>query len=105
MLYEVSSPNDGDTPSQQEEKIRSASRKLLDMAYEGLNEMNLAASNRAGSNLAGSNLAKLIIALRTPDYGPLLPQMLKTLDDAHRTNPHYAGWARHSYDDYLKQSQ
>ena len=110
MLYEVSSPNDRDTPSQQEEKIRAASQKFLDMAYEGLNETNPAGSNRAGSNLAGSNLAgsnlaKLIIALRTPDYGPLLPQMLKTLDDAHRANPHYAGWARHSYNDYLRQAQ
>jgi hypothetical protein len=90
MLYEVSSPNDGDTPSQQEEKIRAASQKFLDLAYEGLND---------------PKLAKMIIALRTPDYGPLLPQMLKTLDDVHRANPHYAGWARHSYNDYLKQSQ
>ena len=90
MLYEVSSPNDGDTPSQQEEKIRAASQKFLDTAYEGLND---------------PNLAKLIIALRTPDYGPLLPQMLKTLDNANRAKPHYAGWARHSYNDYLKQSQ
>ncbi len=105
MLYEVSSPNDGETPSQQEERIRAASQKFLDMAYEGLNEANRAGSNGAGSNLAGSNLAKMIIALRTPDYGPLLPQMLKSLDDAHRANPHYAGWARHSYNDYLKQSQ
>jgi hypothetical protein len=100
MLYEVSSPNDGDSPSQQEEKIRAASQKFLDMAYEGL-----ANPNPASSNLAGSNLATMIIALRTPDYGPRLPQMLKTLDEAHRANPHYAGWARHSYNDYLKTAQ
>jgi hypothetical protein len=58
------------------------------MAYGGLGE---------------PNLAKMVIALRTPDYGELLPQTLKILDDANRTNPHYLGWARHSYNDYLKE--
>jgi hypothetical protein len=48
------------------------------------------------------NLARMVIALRTPDYGELLPQMLKKLDDSNRANPHYMGWARHSYNDYLK---
>ena len=47
------------------------------------------------------NLAKLAIALRTPDYGPLLPQMLASLDAANRRNPHYLGRARHSYNDVL----
>ena len=32
----------------------------------------------------------------------LLPQMLKKLDDANRANPHYLGWASHSYSDYPK---
>ena len=95
MLYEVSNPGDGDSAAQKAEKIRAASQKFLEMAYEGLND----------PNLAGSNLAKMIIGLRTPDYGDLLPQMLKTLDDAHRTNPHYAGCARHSYNDHLKTAQ
>jgi hypothetical protein len=45
------------------------------------------------------------IGLRTPDYAELLPQMLATLDQANRANPHYAGWARHSYNDYLKAGQ
>ena len=90
MLYEVSSPQDGDSATQKAEKIRAASQKFLDMAYEGLSD---------------PGVAKMIIGLRTPDYGDLLPQMLKTLDDAHRTNPHYAGWARHSYNDYLKAAQ
>jgi hypothetical protein len=27
--------------------------------------------------------------------------MLQRLDDTNRTNPHYLGWARHSYNDYL----
>jgi hypothetical protein len=28
--------------------------------------------------------------------------MLKTLDDANGANPHYQGWARHSYNDVLQ---
>ena len=90
MLYELSSPGNGENAEQMTEKLRTASGKFLDMAYQGLD---------------GRNLAKMVIALRTPDYGELLPQMLKTLDDANRTNLHYAGWARHSYNDYLKAAQ
>jgi hypothetical protein len=41
----------------------------------------------------------MAIALRTPDYGPLLPQMLASLDAANCGNAHYLGWARHSYGD------
>jgi hypothetical protein len=56
------------------------------MAYDGLNE---------------PKLAKMIIALRTPDYADRLPEMLKSLDEANRANPNYAGCARHSYNDTL----
>ena len=87
MMYELSSPGDGESADQKAEKAEKASQKFLDMAYDGLD-------NR--------NLAKMAIALRTPDYGELLPQMLKKLDDANRANPHYLGWARHSYNDSLK---
>jgi hypothetical protein len=87
MMYELSSPGDGDTPAQQAEKAVSNSQKFLNMTYEGL---------------SGSNLAKMAIALRTPDYLDHLPEMLKALDDANRSNPHYLGWARHSYNDILK---
>jgi hypothetical protein len=87
MMYELSSPGDGESVEQKAQKVRNASRKFLDIAYDGL---------------GGLNLAKMVIALRTPDYGELLPQMLKTLDDANRANPHYLGWARHSYNDYLQ---
>jgi hypothetical protein len=66
--------------------VEKSSQKFLDMAYNGLGE---------------GNLAKMAIALRTPDYGELLPQMLKKLGEANRANPHYLGWARHSYNDYL----
>jgi hypothetical protein len=87
MMYELSNPNDGETPEQKSQKAVEASQKFLTMAYEGLTDRNL---------------AKMAIALRTPDYGDLLPQMLKALDEANRTNPHYLGWARHSYNDHLK---
>jgi hypothetical protein len=86
MLYELSSPSDGETPEQKTEKLRTAGQKFLDMAYQGLTD---------------PKLARMIIALRTPDYTSLLPRLLKSLDDANRTNPHYLGWARHSYNDYL----
>jgi hypothetical protein len=87
MMYELSGPGDGESVEQQTEKVEKASQKFLDLAYDGLGDRNL---------------AKMVIALRTPDYGKLLPQMLQKLDDANRTNPHYLGWARHSYNDYLK---
>jgi len=87
MMYELSSPGDGESAEQQAEKAQKSSQKFLDMAYGGLGD---------------GDLAKMAIALRTPDYGELLPQMLKKLDDANGGNPHYLGWARHSYNDYLK---
>ena len=87
MMYELSSPGDGESVGQKAEKVEKASQRFLDLAYDGLGD---------------GNLAKMVIALRTPDYGELLPQMLKKLDDSNRKNPHYLGWARHSYNDYLK---
>jgi hypothetical protein len=86
MMYELSSPEDGQTAEQQADKAAKASQKFLEMAYEGLH---------------GQGLAKMAIALRTPDYGERLPQMLQRLDDTNRANPHYLGWARHSYNDVL----
>ena len=91
MMYELSSPGDGDTPAQQAEKAVSNSQKFLNMAYDGL----------SGENLA-PKLAKMAIALRTPDYLDHLPEMLRQLDEANLSNPHYLGWARHSYNDFLK---
>jgi hypothetical protein len=87
MMYELSSPADGESAEQKAEKAVQASQKFLAMAYDGSGE---------------KNLARMVIALRTPDYGELLPQTLKKLDDANRDNPHYLGWARHSYNDRLK---
>lgn len=86
MLYEISSPGDGESEQKKSEKLRTESQKLLDAAYDGLQ---------------GPSLAKIVIGLRTPDYRELLPQMLAALDKAHGSNPHYAGWALHSYNDSL----
>jgi hypothetical protein len=86
MLYELSSPDDGATAAQKEEKLRKRDRELLDAAYRGL---------------ADEGLARMAIALRTPDYGPLLPRMLESLDEMNRADPHYLGWARHSYSDSI----
>jgi hypothetical protein len=56
----------------------------MDMAYQGL---------------SGTNLAKMAIGLRDPDYGLQLPGMLKVVQDALSGNPHFLGWAWHSYND------
>jgi hypothetical protein len=87
MMYKLSSPGDGESVERKAEQVEKASQKFLNLAYDGLGDRNL---------------AKMVIALRTPDYGNLLPQMLKKLDDANGTNPRYLGWARHSYNDALK---
>jgi hypothetical protein len=86
MMYELSSPSDGQTAEQKVDKAVKESEKFLAMAYDGL---------------SGRDLAKMAIALRTPDYGELLPQVLEKVDEANRSNPHYLGWARHSYNDVL----
>ena len=86
MLYELSSPDDGESIEQKTEKLRTTSQKFLGMAYEDLRD---------------NRLASMVIGLRTPDYGKWLPKMLDALDEANRGNPHYEGWARHSYNDSL----
>jgi hypothetical protein len=86
MLYEISNPKDGASVAQKTEKLQKASLKSIEMAYQGL-------GNR--------DLAKISVALRTPDYGSLLDGMFQTLDQTLSGNPHYAGWARHSYNDAL----
>jgi len=86
MLYELSSPNDGQNADAKAAKLKNESQRYLQMAADGLD---------------AAQLAKIAIGLRTPDYGNLLPQMLQVLDQANRTNPLYGGWARHSYNDVL----
>jgi hypothetical protein len=90
MMYELSNPEDGKTAEQKAEQVETASQKYLAMAYDGLKDVNL---------------AKMAIALRTADYGDLLPRMFEKLDDANHANSHYLGWARHSYNDTLQSKQ
>src|SRR5579859_1066803 len=84
MLYELSSPGDGQSTAAQEDKLRQAGTKSMDAAYQGL---------------SGNNLAKLAIGLRTADYQQQLPGMLKVVQDTLAANPHFLGWALHSYSD------
>jgi hypothetical protein len=80
MLYGLSSPGDG----QAAEKLRQASTNYMNAAYQGL---------------SGNNLAKLAIGLRTADYQQQLPDMLRVVQDTLAPNPHFLGWAWHSYND------
>ena len=84
MLYELSSPSDGQSTAAQQDKLQQASAKYMDAAYQGL---------------SGSNLAKLAIGLRTADYQQHLPDMLRAVQDTLGANPHFLGWAWHSYND------
>jgi hypothetical protein len=83
MLYEQ-------TTAAQADKLRQTSTKFMDMAYQGLN---------------GTNLAKLAIGLRTADYQQQLPDMLKAVQDALAGNPHFLGWAWHSYNDVTESAK
>jgi hypothetical protein len=85
MLYELSSPKDGKSNPEKIQKLHQAADKYLRIAYEGLDD---------------PKLAKMAIALRTPDYGGFLPDILNTLDSEFSKNPHYLGWARHSYNNH-----
>jgi hypothetical protein len=84
MLYELSSPGDGQSTAAQADKVRQAGTKFMEAAYQGIN---------------GDNLAKLAIGLRTADYQQQLPDMLKVVQDTLSANPHFLGWAWHSYND------
>ena len=74
MLYELDSPDSG--------TLQMAAQRSIEMAYAGL---------------PGEGFARISIALRTPDYREMLPAMFHTLDETLSGNPHYLGWARHSY--------
>jgi hypothetical protein len=84
MLYELSNPSDGSSTAAQADKLRQASENYFNMAYQGLSE---------------TRLARMAIGLRTPDYQSQLPNMLKTVQQDLSSNPHYLGWAWHSYND------
>jgi hypothetical protein len=86
MLYELSSTRDGHGGEEKSEQLRQASARLFQVAYEGLPE---------------PDLATLVIGLRTADYGERLSDTLNAVDMTNQLNPHYGGWARHSYNDTL----
>jgi hypothetical protein len=84
MLYELSNPSDESSTTVHADKLRQASENYFNMAYQGLSE---------------THLVKMAIGLRTPDYESQLPNMLKTVQQDLSSNPHYLGWAWHSYND------
>ncbi len=84
MLYELSSPSDGESAPAQAAKLRQAGENYFNMAYQGLSQ---------------NHLAKMAIGLRVPDYDSQLPSMLKIAEQDLSSNPHYLGWAWHSYND------
>jgi hypothetical protein len=86
MLYELTSPSAATSAADKRSQLQASADRFFDMAYQGL---------------SASAAARMAIALRTPDYGSLLPEMLTALDAGERHNPHYLGWARHSYNDTL----
>ena len=85
MLYQLSSPGDGASPEEQQAKLLAKTRETMQMAYEGLGRVNF---------------ARLAIGLRTPDYKQRIPRMLQAIDNAEHANPHYLGWAWHSWNDH-----
>ena len=84
MLYELSNPSDGSSTTAQADKLRQAGENYFNMAYQGL---------------SATHLARMAIGLRTPDYQSQLPNMLKAVQQDLSSNPHYLGWAWHSYND------
>ena len=90
MLYELSSPADGDSTAAQADKLRQAGERYMAMAYQGL---------------VGTNLARMAVGLRDPDYGLQLPGMLKLVQDTLSANPHFLGWSWHSYNDAPQATQ
>jgi hypothetical protein len=89
MLYELNDAK-GRRFDEEAATLRAASRRFLDMAYDGLHD---------------PGLAQMVIGLRTPDYAEMLPRMLESLDEANGTNTHYLGWARHSYNDVAERER
>jgi hypothetical protein len=87
MLYELNSPDDGKSLELKRDRVGKFSGRYFEMAYAGLDD---------------PSLARMVIALRTPDYLEALPAMLQALDETNGSNRRYLGWAVHSYNDLLK---
>ncbi len=70
-------------------QVQAASRKFLSMAY---------------ADIDNGSMARLANGLRTPDYGDAMPHILQALEAANAANPHFLGWAEHSYNDQLAEA-
>jgi hypothetical protein len=88
MMYELSAADAKDEAARVVQ-VQAAGQRFLNMAY---------------ADIDGASLARLAIGLRTPDYGDALPHMLDALEAANAANPHFLGWAQHSYNDQLAQT-
>jgi hypothetical protein len=88
MMYELSAADAKDEAARVVQ-VQAAGQKFLNMAY---------------ADIDAASLARLAIGLRTPDYGDALPHMLDALEAANAANPHFLGWAEHSYNDQLAQT-
>lgn len=90
------------SPEQRRLLLTSLPRLTL-MLYE-VGDPGVTGSNYLRMAFDGLDLprpARIALALRTPDFGSRLPSVLAALDQANGADPHYLGWAWHSYNDRL----
>jgi hypothetical protein len=83
MMFELSAPKTQDERTRAIQ-VQRHSQKFLNIAY---------------ADLDGTSWAKMVIALRMPDYGVQVGAMLTALECAQDSNAHFLGWALHSYND------
>ena len=82
LLLEEKGSSGGD-----QSQLRESAEHAFQAAYEGL---------------SGPGLAHMVIGLKYSDYHQQLASMLGTIQDALSANPHYLGWAWHSYNDAVQ---
>jgi hypothetical protein len=86
MMFELSAPAEARDERARAIQVQRESQKFLSMAY---------------ADLDGTSWAKMVIALRTPDYGAQVGVMLAALESAADSDAHFLGWALHSYNNSL----
>ena len=89
MMFELSAPPEARDERARAIQVQRESQKFLRMAY---------------ADLQGISWAKMVIALRTPDYGAQVRVMLAALESAAENDTHFLGWALHSYNNSLSSS-
>jgi hypothetical protein len=70
-------------------RLRQSVKQSFQAAYQGLD---------------GADLARMAIGLKYSDYQQQLAPMLGIVQDTLSADPHYLGWAWHSYNDVVPQS-